>query len=286
MALHNFFTHCVEHQEYKVFLDTYELYNKGKVSFSLLWLQSTNDFAENKIRMLTTALALKEPCLTSLEAKRMLCEIEKGSEAAKRLQLYIIKNPTKKQPKEFSTSTPLLNLREIASVGRWYSMPEIAVVSSKKSANDKAKILCAKERDLFLRIVARNLLHSPVEKERILTWFNKLSHYITHYVLCKDTLESRKHAIKHWIKVAQYSNKYNNFSTLMAILAAINNIAVQRLDCWKTLHPNAVAEFIKLEIIMEHKSNYKNYRFELENRENGIVPYLGVIFRDITLTWE
>lgn len=85
----------------------------------------------------------------------------------------------------------------------------------------------------------------------------------------------------------QHLRALNNFSSLMAIVAGLNNSAVLRLK--KTL-VDVPADSLKLyqeyEALMKSEANYRTYREALRAATPPCIPYLGVHVQDLTFMDE
>jgi hypothetical protein len=96
--------------------------------------------------------------------------------------------------------------------------------------------------------------------------------------MCND-LKKRVTMVKKFIKLAELCRDLRNFSTLMAVLAGLNNSAVRRLKLtWQGVNDHMTQSLQTLDTLMENKANYKHYRDFLLKEEHTaapVVPYLG-----------
>lgn len=86
-----------------------------------------------------------------------------------------------------------------------------------------------------------------------------------------------------FISVGSYLYQFNNFSTLMAIIAGINNSSIRRLKhTTKELPKSSARKLKELEIVMNAEASYKQYRNQLNAVTPPVIPYIGVVLMDLT----
>jgi len=86
-----------------------------------------------------------------------------------------------------------------------------------------------------------------------------------------------------FIKVAEHLRKFNNFNSLMAVLAGLNAAAVFRLKWTKDETGKALQQSLRgLERLMNNTGASKEYRNTLTNVNPPAIPYLGVHLTDLT----
>jgi len=116
--------------------------------------------------------------------------------------------------------------------------------------------------------------------------FNRLSYWAaTEIVLC-ESVQEQTSILKTFVVLMNKLFELNNFHSMMAIMAALNMSAIQRLKrVWESV-PRYKAEFEKMEEMMSGRNNFRVYRHyvkDLQERKGTvIVPYLPVHLRDLT----
>jgi len=78
-------------------------------------------------------------------------------------------------------------------------------------------------------------------------------------------------------------NQMNNFNTMMEIAVGLNMASVARLvKTWGALDAKTKARYDEIMQITQHTYNYRNYRERLKTVTFPVLPYLGLILRDLT----
>jgi hypothetical protein len=122
-----------------------------------------------------------------------------------------------------------------------------------------------------------NELISPIEL--LISDFHKLSYIVYHTILVEDKSDiERMNTIKHILKICDELKVLGNYHAIFALVSALNNAIVQRLDSlWKTKK----GVFIELSELINPCNNYRNYRAIIKKHTKNIIPYLAVIICDI-----
>ena len=78
------------------------------------------------------------------------------------------------------------------------------------------------------------------------------------------------------MKIAQLLREYNNYNSLMAILAGINSASLLRLKQTRKflIGKTAYKNYLGLEGLMSSDKSFKEYRNALKKSEMPCVPYL------------
>ncbi|XP_029441419.1 ral guanine nucleotide dissociation stimulator-like 2 isoform X2 [Rhinatrema bivittatum] len=180
------------------------------------------------------------------------------------------------------------------------------------------------EADLFQKVVPYQCLGSVWSqrdkkgKERLcpsvratVLQFNKLAKAVISCCLCGARLRPQQRAriFEKWIKVAEECRALKNFSSLYAIVSALQSNAVHRLKrTWEETSRDAVRSYEELCQVFSEKDNYSQIRellfksqeetlkpasIELnlkkqqkhpkEQRAGGVVPYLGTFLKDLVM---
>jgi hypothetical protein len=125
-----------------------------------------------------------------------------------------------------------------------------------------------------------NELITPIEL--LINDFHKLSYMVFYTILIENKNDlARIKAIKHILKICEELKDLNNYHGLFALVAALNNSTIQRLDSlWKNKKHNN--QLIELTEIINPCNNYRNYRnLVKKNIKSNIVPYIGMVICDI-----
>ncbi|XP_056141816.1 ral guanine nucleotide dissociation stimulator-like 2 isoform X2 [Lampris incognitus] len=137
--------------------------------------------------------------------------------------------------------------------------------------------------------------------------FNKLANAVLASCLRPTKLRSQQRArfLEKWISVAEECRARKNFSSLYAIVSALQSNPIHRLRrTWQETDRDAVRRYEELSDIFSEKDNYSQSRellkeegtskfTNLDNRLNnrrltgssaqGTVPYLGIFLTDLTM---
>ncbi|XP_039972549.1 ral guanine nucleotide dissociation stimulator-like 2 isoform X1 [Xiphias gladius] len=137
--------------------------------------------------------------------------------------------------------------------------------------------------------------------------FNKLANAVLASCLCPTKLRSQQRArlLEKWISVAEECRARKNFSSLYAIVSALQSNPIHRLrKTWQDTDREAMRRYEELSEIFSEKDNYSQSRellkeegtskfANIDNRLNnkhlnksnaqGTVPYLGIFLTDLTM---
>ena len=114
--------------------------------------------------------------------------------------------------------------------------------------------------------------------------FNNVSMWVATLCITPETCAQRSNVMRYFIDVCEELSKLNNFNTLMAICAGLNNASVTRLKHSRAEIPQERVDFFNSSImkLMSSSSSYKNYRDALHNADPPCIPYLGTYLTDLT----
>ncbi|KAM4696498.1 ral guanine nucleotide dissociation stimulator-like 2 isoform 2-T2 [Rhinophrynus dorsalis] len=182
-----------------------------------------------------------------------------------------------------------------------------------------AEQLTSLEASLFLRVVPFECLgsvwsrrdrggeqydrcHSVRETVR---HFNRLSWAVTASCVQDPQLKPQQRArvIEKWVRVAEECRILRNFSSVYAILSALQSTSVHRLkSVWAEISREALRSYQEMSEIFSEKDNYarmrellfqsqdpldavskKNPNRSKEPRAVGVVPYLGIFLTDLVM---
>ncbi|KAH9936172.1 ras guanine nucleotide exchange factor domain-containing protein [Fomitopsis serialis] len=97
----------------------------------------------------------------------------------------------------------------------------------------------------------------------------------------------RTSLVKFFIKLADRCNSLSNFSTLRAILAALDSSTISRLhQTWQGLSQKYKMQLESLRKLSDHARNYHEYRSRLRNTAPPAIPFLGLYLTDVTFCRE
>ncbi|XP_062278712.1 ral guanine nucleotide dissociation stimulator-like 2 isoform X1 [Scomber scombrus] len=137
--------------------------------------------------------------------------------------------------------------------------------------------------------------------------FNKLANAVLASCLWPTKLRSQQRArlLEKWISVAEECRARKNFSSLYAVVSALQSNPIHRLrKTWQETDRDAIKRYEDLSEIFSEKDNYSQSRellkeegtskfANLDNRLNhrhlnrsnaqGTVPYLGIFLTDLTM---
>ncbi|XP_053183365.1 ral guanine nucleotide dissociation stimulator-like 2 isoform X2 [Scomber japonicus] len=137
--------------------------------------------------------------------------------------------------------------------------------------------------------------------------FNKLANAVLASCLWPTKLRSQQRArlLEKWISVAEECRARKNFSSLYAVVSALQSNPIHRLRrTWQETDRDAIKRYEELSEIFSEKDNYSQSRellkeegtskfANLDNRLNhrhlnrsnaqGTVPYLGIFLTDLTM---
>eukprot|EP01094_Clydonella_sp_ATCC50884_P002315 TRINITY_DN1176_c0_g1_i1.p1 TRINITY_DN1176_c0_g1~~TRINITY_DN1176_c0_g1_i1.p1 ORF type:complete len:618 (-),score=184.02 TRINITY_DN1176_c0_g1_i1:315-2111(-) len=118
-------------------------------------------------------------------------------------------------------------------------------------------------------------------------FFNQVSFWVAAAVCRVEDLELRGWMIEFFITIAAACREQHNYSSMMAVMSGLNNISISRMKrAWVEVLPDNLRKWEDLGKLMNTKSNYGNYRAELDAIDGGYVPFMGVLTRDITFIEE
>lgn len=122
---------------------------------------------------------------------------------------------------------------------------------------------------------------------RFINRFNSESNFTCTLILEQHDLKERARMMERFIRIAHACMELRNYSSMMAIYAALNSAPVMRLKLTRSAMPRA-AQQLEQEIgaFISHESNYKVYREACTKSRQPTVPYLGVFLADLTFIDE
>lgn len=113
--------------------------------------------------------------------------------------------------------------------------------------------------------------------------FNEISYWVAAEIVFCANSKQRVTTVKRFIQIANKCLSFNNFSSVMEIIAGLHMSSIQRLKkTWKALSSKYTAIFEEITQFIATEGNYRNYRNALSKVELPATPYLGVFLRDLT----
>ncbi|CAI4045666.1 hypothetical protein SKDZ_12G0410 [Saccharomyces kudriavzevii ZP591] len=119
-----------------------------------------------------------------------------------------------------------------------------------------------------------------------ISFSNKLTNFISYSVVKEADITKRAKLLSHFIFIAEYCRRFNNFSSMTAIISALYSSPIYRLEkTWLVVMPQTRDLMHSLNRLMDPKKNFINYRKELKSLHNvPCVPFFGVYLSDLTFT--
>jgi len=164
-------------------------------------------------------------------------------------------------------------------------------------AADAARQLTLLEASIFRKIAHTEFHHLNWKKEdgkkiapnilKLVERFNQVSYWVATEIVMQSELRDRVACVRRFITIAEHLRDLGNYNGVMEIIGGLNNFVVSRLQAtWASLSQRYTATFNDLNLLMESKSNYRDYRAAMRERRGPVLPYLGVILRDILFIEE
>lgn len=123
---------------------------------------------------------------------------------------------------------------------------------------------------------------SLVHMDRMIEHFNHLGYWVQNLILFRDKPKHRALMLEKFMLIARKLRELNNYNSLGAILAGVNNTAVHRLAATRDLVPqDVVKDWARLEILMAQSRSYSAYRLAWENSSGERIPYIPLLRRDL-----
>lgn len=149
------------------------------------------------------------------------------------------------------------------------------------------------EWDLFIAISPRDLLrHILVPRivrgnegpvARSIIHFNYISFWVCSMILVQQKVKNRARMLEKFMNIASILRHSNNYNTLQALLAGLNNASIHRLRSTREAMAGKTVSKVyqSLTRLMSSDRSFAAYRLALENSDGRTIPYLGVHLQDI-----
>jgi len=128
---------------------------------------------------------------------------------------------------------------------------------------------------------------SPINVKAVTSMSTAITGFVAESILNELDTKKRTSLVKFFIKLADRCNSLSNFSTLRAILAALDSSTISRLhQTWQGLSQKYKVQLESLRKLSDHARNYHEYRSRLRNTAPPAIPFLGLYLTDVTFCRE
>ncbi|KAL9113250.1 MAG: hypothetical protein Q9227_002585 [Pyrenula ochraceoflavens] len=118
--------------------------------------------------------------------------------------------------------------------------------------------------------------------DRMINHFNHLTLFVAAMILFRDKPKHRVMALEKFMSISWKLRQMNNYNSLGALLAGINNSTVTRLaETWALLPRTTSKEFMRLNILMGSAKSHFAYRLAWENSPGERIPFIPLHRRDL-----
>mmetsp|Transcript_15385 Transcript_15385/g.23041 ORF Transcript_15385/g.23041 Transcript_15385/m.23041 type:complete len:856 (+) Transcript_15385:26-2593(+) len=157
-----------------------------------------------------------------------------------------------------------------------------------------AQALTYIETEYFYAIDPNELLHKRFAKQErspnlhaTIERFNAVTAWVSTCIVMASTSASRVELIAKFIEVAKAFESLNNFSGLIQIVSALQNVSISRLkQTWKLVPARALTTFDQLCPYANPEGNYAVYRRKLSEANVPFLPFAGCFTKDLTAIGE
>ncbi|KAJ8330156.1 Ras-GEF domain-containing member 1C [Batrachochytrium dendrobatidis] len=117
--------------------------------------------------------------------------------------------------------------------------------------------------------------------------FNQVGFWVSTVICSYEDLKLRTKALSKLIRVAQHCFNFGNYNTSMAVLSGLSASPVYRLKkTFAGLSPRVMDMLTEIETCFDFKCNYVSYRNTEAVSKTAIIPFLGLIIKDISSIYE
>jgi hypothetical protein len=142
-------------------------------------------------------------------------------------------------------------------------------------------------RDVTLNESGKAQCRSLENVQRMIDHFNHVALWTVNFILLRDKAKHRSFMLEKMMKIARELRRMNNYNSLGAVVAGINNSAVHRLHVTKELIDPAIGKkFLTLDILMSSQKSHATYRLAWDNTSGERIPYLPLHRRDLVAASE
>ena len=121
-----------------------------------------------------------------------------------------------------------------------------------------------------------------------IAFFNRISSWVQTMILSEGTVTGRAKVMTKMMGIAEALRAFNNFNTLLAVLAGIKAGPIHRLRSTRQVVEGRPAQkaFTSLEKVMSSDKSFSAYRLALRTAEGPTLPYLGVHLQDLLYVYQ
>ena len=124
---------------------------------------------------------------------------------------------------------------------------------------------------------------TSVNIKAMIAMTNQVSGWIVQTILTEREVKKRALYVKLFVQIAEKCRVFNNFNTIMSILAGLNSSPVHRLSrTWELVSPRTKASLDMLRTTMASTRNFAHYRDLLRTLQPPCIPFLGCYLTDLT----
>ncbi len=154
--------------------------------------------------------------------------------------------------------------------------------------------LAIRDAGLFSKITQQECLircwgnkYGNLGESKIITEFisnsNKLTNWVSYMILRQKDLRKRVAVIRYFVQTAEKCRRYNNFSSMTAIISALYSSSIHRLKkTWAHLSLKSKESLESMNKLMNSSRNFNEYRDLLHLIHPPMVPFFGVYLTDLT----
>ncbi|VDB88606.1 unnamed protein product [Peniophora sp. CBMAI 1063] len=124
---------------------------------------------------------------------------------------------------------------------------------------------------------ARGQIGASDDIDAAITMSNKVVHWVVGVILDKEDARKRAITVEHFIQIADRCRDLKNFSSMTAIVSALNSPSVRRLkQTWDQISRDFAEMLSVCEKTIDSGNNFENYKQLLRRIEPPCVPFIGV----------
>jgi len=137
----------------------------------------------------------------------------------------------------------------------------------------------------FLMYVKNSAAPPPQSLQAIAKTFNKLTAWVAHTIVSKETERNRVTEFKRMLALAEKLHQLRNYHSASAVLGGLGHTAVSRMRKLQAAVPTKyTGRLLKLQQTYSPLSNYKNYR--ALPKHSPSIPIMAVFMKDLLSTSE
>lgn len=160
--------------------------------------------------------------------------------------------------------------------------------------DELARSLTFLESLYFNKIPVTELMNKRFEKSEkspnlfaTIERFNIVTSWVATAIVMAPSATRRVDTIVRFIDLAKALEQLNNFSGVIQIVSALQNVSISRLkQIWSLIPPRSMKIFEELCPYANPEGNYAFYRKMLSSANNPFLPYLGCFTKDLTAIEE